>query len=68
MTETTGKPANELCFLDKTNVTFLQLNPLSELVDLGREPVCVPLVDGGGGDWLIQWTGPETKLLVCNGP
>ncbi len=36
------------CFLDKANINLLQLKPLSELVDFGRKPVCIPLEDVEG--------------------
>ncbi len=30
-------------FLDEADIDLLQLEPLSELVDFGRQSVCIPL-------------------------
>ncbi len=48
------KPGNagigslEFSFLDQTDVDLLHLKPLPKLVDIGREPVCIPLEDAEG--------------------
>ncbi len=34
--------------LEKADINLLQLKPLSELVDFGRKPVCIPLEDAEG--------------------
>ncbi len=39
---------NKFRFLDEVYINFRHLNPLSKLVDLGRESVCVPLEDAEG--------------------
>ncbi len=40
-------------FSDEADVDLLQLEPLSELVDFGRQSVCIPLEDAE--DWLADW-------------
>ncbi len=35
----------ELRFVDQIDVDLLRLNPLPELVDYGRKPICIPLED-----------------------
>ncbi len=35
-------------FLDEADIDLLQLKLLSELVDFGRKPVCIPLKDAVG--------------------
>ncbi len=35
-------------FLDEADVDLLQLEPLPELVDFGRQPVCISLEDAEG--------------------
>ncbi len=38
----------KLRFLDQTDVDLLQMKPLSELVDFGRKPICIPLEEAEG--------------------
>ncbi len=35
-------------FLDEADIDLLQLEPLPELVDFGRQSVCIPLEDAEG--------------------
>ncbi len=35
-------------FLVKAYINLLQLKPLSEVMDFGRKPVCIPLEDAEG--------------------
>ncbi len=35
-------------FLDEVDIDLLQLKPMSELVDFGRKPVCIPWEDVEG--------------------
>ncbi len=46
---------DSLFILDKADINLLQLKPLSELVDFGRKPVCIPLEDAEG--WLADSIG-----------
>ncbi len=39
---------NRFGFLDEADIDLLQLEPLSEVVGFGREPLCIPLEDAKG--------------------
>ncbi len=39
---------DKFCFLDNLGINLLQLKPLSEFMDFGRQPACIPLEDAVG--------------------